>query len=62
MRREQVIMSVGYPLTSENPSFDARLWHYWPGSFSVFRVRFVASGPVDRIDADIDIGHKAIQP
>ena len=61
MTREQVIMSVGYPVTSENPSLDANIWRFWLGSFSVFRVRFDAAGLVDRIDADMDIEHKVIQ-
>ncbi len=62
MTREQVIMSVGYPVASENPTLDANLWRFWLGSFSEYRVRFDANGLVDRIDADIDIEHTVIQP
>ena len=62
MTREQVIMSVGYPVSSENPSLDAKIWRFWLGSFSEYRVRFDDAGLVDRIDADIDIEHKVIQP
>ena len=62
MTREQVIMSVGYPVASENPTLDANLWRFWLGSFSEYRVRFDANGLVDRIEADVDIEHKVIQP
>jgi len=61
MTREQVIMSVGYPMASENPSLDANIWRFWRGSFLEFRVRFDAAGLVDRIDADMEIEHKVIQ-
>ena len=53
---------MGYPVASENPTLDANLWRFWLGSFSEYRVRFDANGLVDRIDADIDIEHKVIQP
>lgn len=29
MTKEQVIMALGYPMTSENPPLDANLWRYW---------------------------------
>lgn len=61
MTREQVIMAVGYPITSENPSLDANIWRFWRGPFSEFRVRFDAAGLVDRIDAAMEIEHKVIQ-
>lgn len=61
MTREQVIMAVGYPITSENPSLDAPIWRFWRGPFSEFRVRFDGAGLVDRIDADMEIEHQVIQ-
>jgi hypothetical protein len=54
MSREQVLMSVGYPVSSENPNLDANVWHYWLSSFAEFRVRFDAHGVVTDIDGDRD--------
>ena len=62
MTREQVLMAVGYPVSSENPKLDAKIWRFWLGSFSEFRVRFDDAGRVERIDADADIEEKVIQP
>lgn len=38
MTREQVIMAVGYPMTSENPRLEAPLWRYWWSSFGEYQV------------------------
>lgn len=40
MTREQVLMSVGYPVTSENPHLDAKVWRMWMSSFGEFQVVF----------------------
>lgn len=40
MTREQVLMSVGYPVSSENPTLDAKTWRYWLSSFAEFQVVF----------------------
>ena len=40
MTREQVIMSIGYPITSENPSLDAPVWRYWQSTFEEFHVNW----------------------
>jgi hypothetical protein len=37
MTREQVLMSVGYPVSSENRNLD-KTWRFWVSSFSEFRV------------------------
>ncbi|MBK4734938.1 hypothetical protein [Noviherbaspirillum pedocola] len=52
MTREQVFMSVGYPVTSENPRLDARVLRYWLSSFAEFQVVFDDSGLVKEIVAD----------
>jgi hypothetical protein len=44
MTKEQVIMSIGYPITSENPSLDAPVWRYWLTSFEEFQVNWDAKG------------------
>lgn len=40
MTREQVLMSVGYPVSSENPSLSGNLWRFWLSSFQEFQVLF----------------------
>ena len=40
MTQEQVIMSIGYPISSENPSLDAPVWRYWLTSFEEFQVNW----------------------
>jgi hypothetical protein len=40
MTREQVFMSLGYPISSENPKLDARLLRYWRSSFAEFQLIF----------------------
>jgi hypothetical protein len=52
MTREQVIMSVGYPVTSENPQLDAKLWRFWHSSFAEFQVVFGPDGTVKEITTD----------
>lgn len=54
MTREQVIMAMGYPVSSENPSLNAPAWKYWRWTFSPFTVHFDAQGRVHRIEADPD--------
>lgn len=46
MTREQVLMSLSYPIASENPHLDAKVWRYWLSSFAEFQVVF---GPDDRV-------------
>ena len=46
MTKEQVLMSVGYPITSENPTLDAPVWRYWLSSFEPFTVVWDAQGRV----------------
>jgi len=52
MTREQVIMSVGYPLTSENSSLDARVWRMWVSSFEEYQVIWGSNGLVEEITGD----------
>lgn len=42
MTKEQVIMSLGYPLTNENPRIDAPLWRYWWSSVGEYQVHWSA--------------------
>jgi hypothetical protein len=52
MTREQVLMAVGYPVSSENPTLDTRVWRFWLSSFSEFQVVFDANGRVKEITTD----------
>jgi outer membrane protein assembly factor BamE (lipoprotein component of BamABCDE complex) len=52
MSKEQVLMAVGYPVTSENPSLDATIWRYWLSSFAEYQVVWDANGRVKEIIAD----------
>lgn len=52
MTREQVIMALGYPISSENPDLDAPLLRYWRTSFGEFQVQFDKSGRVREITTD----------
>ena len=52
MTKEQVLMSVGYPITSENPTLDSPVWRYWLSSFAPFTVLWDAQGRVKEIETD----------
>jgi hypothetical protein len=54
MTKEQVLIAVGYPVSSENPNLDVPVWRYWLWSFSPFTVYFDESGKVSKVDADAD--------
>lgn len=54
MTREQVIMSLGHPLTNENPRLDAPLWRYWWSSFGEYQVRWSTSGHVSGVTGHAD--------
>ncbi len=49
MTKEQVIMSVGYPLTSETSSLNLPIWRYWLGSFDEYQVAWDANDRVREI-------------
>lgn len=51
MSREQVVQAVGYPLTSENPSFEAPTWRMWVSSFGEYQLNWTASGRLKEIVA-----------
>jgi len=52
MTKEQVIISVGYPLTSENASLDATEWRMWVSSFGEYRIIWDDNGRVKNVIAD----------
>ena len=52
MTREQVIMSVGYPLTNENASLDAPVWRMRASDTQVYQVVWGTDGLVKDIIGD----------
>ncbi len=60
MTREQVIMSVGYPVSSENPNIDAKTWRFWLWSFSEFKVKFDDSGRLLEVETDSSTRDKVV--
>lgn len=52
MTKEQVIMSVGYPLANENPSMDASVWRMWVSSFGEYQLLWDREGKVKEIVSD----------
>jgi len=52
MTRAQVLMAVGYPISSENPNLEAGTWRYWLSSFAEFDVVFDNAGQVKEVVAD----------
>jgi len=52
MTRDQVIMSLGWPVHSENPDIEAEGWRFWRSSFAEISVFFDAKGQVSEIEAD----------
>ena len=51
MTREQAIISIGYPLTSENASLDASLWRHWVSSFEEYQLVWGHDGRIKEITA-----------
>lgn len=60
MTREQVVMAVGYPVSSETASLNAPAWKFWLWSFSPFTVHFDSQGRVSRIETDPDTMNKVV--
>jgi hypothetical protein len=60
MTREQVLMSVGYPVSSENHNLQDKTWRFWVSSFQEFRVRFDDSGRVTDVEGDGDAKSKIL--
>jgi hypothetical protein len=58
MTREQVLMSVGYPVSSENHTLSDKTWRFWITSFAEFHVKFDDSGHVIDVTGDEDTKDK----
>jgi hypothetical protein len=60
MTREQVLMSVGYPVSSENHNLDDKTWRFWLSSFGEFHVVFDNNGNVVDVTGDMDTKSKVL--
>jgi hypothetical protein len=60
MTREQVLMSVGYPVSSENHNLADKTWRFWLSSFQEFRVIFDDNGRVANVEGDGDAKSKVL--
>ena len=60
MTREQVLMSVGYPISSENHNIDDKTWKFWLTSFGEFHVTFDDSNRVSEVSGDMDTKSKVL--
>jgi hypothetical protein len=52
MNREQVIASIGYPLTSENVSLDQPVWKMWRSSHGEYDLEFGTDGRLKSVTGD----------
>jgi hypothetical protein len=52
MTREQVIMAVGYPVSSENPSLGELVWKMRASMYGTYQLKWDASGKLAKIVAD----------
>lgn len=62
MTREQVLVALGYPMSSENPDLDAAVWRYWLDSFTEFQVQFDAQGQVTGVVASPTVANRVWEP
>ncbi len=60
MTRQQAVQSIGYPLTSENPSFDGPLWRHWLSSFEEYQLSWGSDGKLKDIVADAPIRNRVV--
>jgi len=60
MTREQAIVAVGYPMTSENPSLDGTMWRLWRSSRGEYQLNFGPDGRVASITGDDGVTSQAI--
>jgi hypothetical protein len=52
MTREQAIVAVGYPLTSENASLEEPIWRMWRSSHGEYDLHFGDNGRVGSVTGD----------
>jgi hypothetical protein len=60
MTREQVIMSLGYPATSEIPNLSSNAWTYWYTDKVQYRVTFDANDHLSDVENVVDVKSKLL--
>jgi hypothetical protein len=55
MTREQVIVAIGYPLTSENASLNEAQWRMWRSPHGEYDIQFASNGRVSAITGEDDV-------
>jgi hypothetical protein len=62
MTKEQLIVSLGYPMTSYTSSLEAPIWKYWLGSFDPYEVVWGPDGRVQEIRGDTHVRARVVYP
>jgi hypothetical protein len=52
MTKEQVIMAIGYPNSSDNPWLGAPVWKMWASVYGKYQLIWDASGKLAQVDAE----------
>ncbi len=52
MTREQAILSIGYPRTTENISLNGAVWRIWHSAHDEYQLNFAPDGRVKSITGD----------
>ena len=50
MRKEAVILAIGYPPLRDTPALDVKTWRYWSSRWRYFTVTFDDKGIVEKVD------------
>jgi hypothetical protein len=58
MTRDQVIMSLGYPISSENPNLNSAAWTYWITDKVQYRIKFDGQARVFDVENTVDAKSK----
>lgn len=61
MTQEQVLMAMGYPISSETPHLDMPIWRYWLSSFEEFSVGW-SNDRVANVGGDRGVVAKVLVP
>ncbi|HXW73339.1 MAG TPA: hypothetical protein VEK10_00885 [Steroidobacteraceae bacterium] len=62
MTREQAIVAIGYPLTSENASLDAPVWRMWRSTRGEYELNFRADGRLASVTGDDSVTSLMLYP
>jgi hypothetical protein len=62
MTKEQLIVSLGYPMTSYTAALDSPIWKYWVGSFDPYEIVWGPDGRVQEIRGETHVRARVIYP